>query len=155
MASKGYRLLSLLGSSVTTQNVSELEQKQRQLLNKKIPGLCFSPYLEGQKPGDQLTESQIRMRMEIIAPYTRAIRSFSCTDGNELIPQIAKEYGLRTLAGAWISDDREANEKEIAGLIEIVKAGYVDVAAVGNEVMLREDIPEEDLIAYIKKEHNE
>lgn len=154
MSSKGYRLLSLLGSSVTTQNVSELEQKQRQLLNNKIPGLCFSPYLEGQKPGDQLTESQIRMRMEIIAPYTRAIRSFSCTDGNELIPQIAKEYGLRTLAGAWISDDREANEKEIAGLIEIVKAGYVDVAAVGNEVMLREDIPEEDLIAYIKMVKN-
>ncbi len=151
MSSKGYRLLSLLGSSVGTSDVDELAQKQRRLLDEKIPGLCFSPYLEGQKPGNRLSESQIRMRMEIIAPYTRAIRSFSCTDGNELIPRIAKEYGLRTLVGAWISDDKAANEKEIAGLIETAKAGYVDVAAVGNEVMLREDLPEEVLIAYIER----
>lgn len=151
MSSKGYRLLSLLGSSVGNPDVDELARKQRELLDNKIPGLCFSPYLEGQKPGDHLSEAQIRMRMEIIAPYTRAIRSFSCTEGNDLIPKIAKEYGLRTLAGAWIGEDRAANEKEITGLIEIARAGYVDVAAVGNEVMLREEIPEEELLTYITR----
>ena len=34
-------------------------------------GLCFSPYGEGQKPGDLITEAQIRRRLEIIAPYIK------------------------------------------------------------------------------------
>jgi len=151
MSSRGYKLLSLLGSSVGTEDMADLIQKQRSLMDEKIPGLCFSPYLEGQKPGDQLSEAQIRMRMEIIAPYTRAVRSFSCTEGNEFIPRIAKEFGLRTLVGAWIGEDPEKNEKEIEGLIEIAKAGYVDVAAVGNEVMLRKELSEDELIAYINR----
>lgn len=155
MSSKGYKLLSLLGSSVHTDDVAELEQTQRALLDATIPGLCFSPYLEGQKPGDQLSAEQIRMRMEIIAPYTKAVRSFSCTEGNELIPQIARDYGLRTLVGAWIGENRETNEKEIAGLIKLAKAGFVDVAAVGNEVMLRKELSEDELIFYIKRVRQE
>ncbi|WP_304226545.1 glycosyl hydrolase family 17 protein [Gracilinema caldarium] len=155
MSSKGYKLLSLLGSSVHTDDVDELERTQRALLDETIPGLCFSPYMEGQKPGDQLSAEQIRMRMEIIAPYTKAVRSFSCTEGNELIPQIAKDYGLRTLVGAWIGENRETNEKEIAGLINLAKKGFVDVAAVGNEVMLRKELSEDELIFYIKQVRQE
>ena len=45
--------------------------------------------------------------MKIIKPYTKWIRSFSCTDGNEAIPRIAKEYGIKTLVGAWLGDDDE------------------------------------------------
>jgi len=55
------------------------------------------------------------------------------------------------MVGAWIGEDKEKNEKEIAGLIELAKAGYVDLAAVGNEVMLRKELPEDELIAYIKR----
>lgn len=39
--------------------------------------------------------------MKIIAPYTKWVRSFSCTEGNEFIPIIAREYGIKTLVGAW------------------------------------------------------
>ncbi len=52
--------------------------------------------------GNTLTEEQIRRRIEIIKPHTNWVRSFSCTDGNEMIPSIAKEYGLKTLVGAWL-----------------------------------------------------
>ena len=38
---------------------------------------------------------------------------------------------------------------EIENVIEIAKAGYADIVAVGNEVMLREDVSEEELIKYI------
>ena len=46
--------------------------------------------------------------MEIIKPYTSWVRSFSCTDGNELIAKVAKENGLKTLVGAWLGEDPEA-----------------------------------------------
>jgi exo-beta-1,3-glucanase (GH17 family) len=120
-------------------------------LENGIHGLCFSPYLEGQQPGDQLTEAQIRKRMEIIKPYTRWIRSFSCTEGNELIPVIAKEFGIKTLVGAWLGKDVAKNELEIEGLIRLAKEGYVDIAAVGNEVLYRDDLEEEELLEYISR----
>ncbi|MCL4165100.1 UNVERIFIED_CONTAM: hypothetical protein GTU68_002492 [Idotea baltica] len=112
-------------------------------------GLCFSPYEEGQEPGEQITEKQIRRRMKIIKPYTKWIRSFSCTEGNEAIPRIAKEYGIKTLVGAWLGDDAEINKKEIAGLIKLAKEGYVDIAAVGNEVMYRKDLTEDELLTFM------
>ena len=37
-----------------------------------------------------------------IAPYTRAIRTYSSTDGSELVPPIAAEFGLKVTVGAWI-----------------------------------------------------
>ena len=51
--------------------------------------------------------------------------------------------------GAWLGEDLEKNEEEIQGLIELAKAGLVDVAAVGNEVMYREELTEDELIGYI------
>ncbi len=114
-------------------------------------GLCFSPYLENQNIGDILSEAQILKRMEVIKPYTKWIRSFSCTDGNELIPKIAHENGLKTIVGAWIGTDRAKNEREINALIKLAQAGYVDIAAVGNEVLLRGDVPKDELLQYIDR----
>jgi len=54
----------------------------RKTLKGGMHGLCFSLYEDGQRPGDIITEDQVRRRMEIIKPYTKWIRSFSCTDGN-------------------------------------------------------------------------
>ncbi|MGK0379419.1 MAG: GPH family glycoside/pentoside/hexuronide:cation symporter [Patiriisocius sp.] len=116
-----------------------------------INGLCFSPYIEGQGAGDILTATQIRRRMEIISPYTKWVRSFSCTEGNELIPEIAHNNNKKSMVGAWISNDKERNEKEIEALIKLAKAGFVDIAAVGNEVLLRGDLVEEELISYINR----
>ena len=124
-------------------------------LNNGLKGFCFSPYAEGQNESDILTENQIRRRMDIIAPYTKSVRSFSCTQGNEIIPKIAKEKGLKTLVGAWISSDKERNEKEIKALISLAKSGFVDIASVGNEVLLRGDLTEEELIEYIDRVKNE
>jgi len=56
-----------------------------------LDGVCFSPYLEGQNIGDQLSEQQIRRRMDVILPYVKWVRSFSCTDGNQFIVKVAHE----------------------------------------------------------------
>lgn len=122
-----------------------------EILQGGTHGFCFSLYGEGQKPGDIISEEQVRRRMEILKPHTKWVRSFSCTDGNELIPKVAKEFGIKTLVGAWLGDDPEINQREIAGLIKLAKEGLVDVAAVGNEVMYRKDLTEEELIDFIKK----
>ncbi|MDB4439130.1 glycosyl hydrolase family 17 protein, partial [bacterium] len=87
-------------------------------------------------------------------PYIKWVRSFSCIEGNDLIPRIAKEMGIKTLVGAWLGKDLELNKKEIEGLIELSKEGMVDIAAVGNEVMYRGDLTEEELLVYINQFKN-
>ena len=129
----------------------QLEQALHTRLHQGMHGLCFSPYLDGQGPGSQLQEAQIRQRLQVIAPHTRWIRSFSCTDGNELIPKVAHELGIKTLVGAWLGTDLDINEKEMEGVIAVARAGHADIVAVGNEVMLREDLSEDALIAYIQR----
>jgi GPH family glycoside/pentoside/hexuronide:cation symporter len=116
-----------------------------------INGLCFSPYVEGQDADDILSKEQVDRRMKIIAPYTSWVRSFACTGGNELIPQSAKNADKKTIVGAWISGDRKRNELEIDNLIKLAIDGKVDIAAIGNEVLLRGEITETELIEYIKR----
>jgi GPH family glycoside/pentoside/hexuronide:cation symporter len=114
-------------------------------------GLCFSAYGEGQRAGDQLQAAQVSRRIDLIAPQTHWVRSFSCTEGHEVIPRLARTKGLKTLVGAWISHDRERNEREIEALLQLAKEGQVDIAVVGNEVLLREELPEQELLAYIQR----
>ncbi|MCF8366992.1 MAG: hypothetical protein K9H16_14480 [Bacteroidales bacterium] len=155
MSSSSDNILTLTGIHALHKTQDELVSIFHKELNKGMHGLCFSPYLSGQKPGEQLTEAQIRRRIEIIKPYAKWIRSFSCTDGNEMIPRIAKEYGIKTLVGAWLGTDEEINEREITNLIQLAKDGYADVVAVGNEVMYRGDLSESELLVYIYRVKNE
>jgi exo-beta-1,3-glucanase (GH17 family) len=144
------KILALAGKNLQGLSSEELTESFRELLQEGMHGICFSPYVEGQQPGDTLTEEQVRRRLEIIRPYNKWIRSFSCTEGNELIPIIAKELGMKTLVGAWLGKDHQINQEEVNGLIKLAKAGYVDIAAVGNEVMYRKDLTEDQLLEFIE-----
>ncbi|WP_452597286.1 glycoside hydrolase family 17 protein [Pontimicrobium sp. MEBiC01747] len=128
-----------------------LVQLWRETLKSGMHGLCFSMYEDGQEPGDTITEAQVDRRIQIIKPYTKWVRSFSCIEGNEHIPRVAHKHGIKTLVGAWLSDDLEKNEEEIEALIKLAKEGCVDIAAVGNEVMYREELTEEQLLEYLYK----
>ncbi len=136
-------------------SADDLKNLFLEILYGGIHGFCFSLYEDGQKPGDIIAEGQIRRRMEILKPHTQWIRSFSCIEGNELIPKVAKESGLKTLVGAWLGKDEEKNLQEIESLIKLAKQGLVDIAAVGNEVLYRKDLTKEELryfIQYVKNE---
>jgi sugar (glycoside-pentoside-hexuronide) transporter len=136
---------------LSPQELADLAGEFAEVLHSGVHGLCFSPYLEGQAPGSLLDEAQIRARLGIIRPYTGWVRSFSCTDGHEHTPRIAHELGMKTLVGAWLGTDRAINEREIAGAIELARAGHADILAVGNEVLLREDLSEDELLEYMRR----
>jgi exo-beta-1,3-glucanase (GH17 family) len=123
----------------------------QQILARKLHGLAFSPYLDGQSPGQPIDEQQIRDRLAVIQPYTTWIRTFGCTDGNEATPRIAHELGLRTMVGVDLGPEPDKNEVELAAGIEIARRGHADILAVGNEVLLRGDMSEQDLVGFIRR----
>jgi exo-beta-1,3-glucanase (GH17 family) len=141
----------LAGLDISDLSRAELDSAFLKLLKQGIHGISFSAYLENQGPGSIISEEQIEERMKIIKPYVKWVRSFSCVDGNEHIPKIAHKHGIKTLVGAWLGDDREKNEKEIEGIIKVAREGNADIIAVGNEVLLREDLAEDEIIKHIQK----
>ena len=143
--------MSLAGLNLSAAANNDLHAQFQDLLNKGMHGLCFSAYEEGQKPGDTLSREQIERRLDIMRPHTQWIRTFSCTEGNELIAQIAKEKGFKTLVGVWLGKDKAMNEKEIAAGIKLTKEGSVDVLAVGNEVLYRKDLTLDELLDYMSR----
>jgi len=145
------RRKSLAGLDVDGLTVGELQALVRQVLDAGIHGLCFSPYVEGQGPGDPVDEAQIRERLAIVRPFVRWIRTFSCTDGNELIPAVARSYGLKTLVGVWLGENGAQNEAELDNAIRLARDGQVDILGVGNEVLLRGDLVEDELIEFIQR----
>ena len=144
------KLMSLAGADINQLTESELKTYCKELLKNKIHGICFSVYDENQKPGDDISDEQILKKLEIIKPHVKWIRTFSCSDENMRIPILAKELGFKTLVGAWLGKDLDKNQIEVDKLIELCNDGYIDVAAVGNEVMYRKELSEEKLIEYIK-----
>ncbi|MBE2206888.1 MAG: MFS transporter [Saprospiraceae bacterium] len=139
-------------SDVSRLSGKELRGQFGQRLESGMHGMCFSAYQEGQNPwGDTITEEQVRRRLEVVRPYTQWIRTFSCTNGHERIPEIAKEMGLKTMTGAWISNDKQQNELELASLIQLINKGVVDIASVGNEVLYRGELSEEAVCEYVRR----
>jgi exo-beta-1,3-glucanase (GH17 family) len=143
--------MAMAGLDISALPLEELKSIAGKLLAGKIHGISFSPYVSGQGPGTILGEAQIRERLGVIQPYVNWVRSFSCTEGNELIPAIAHENGLKTMVGVWLGDDLEKNEEELANGIEVARAGYADILGVGNEVLLRGDLTEDQLVDYLER----
>jgi exo-beta-1,3-glucanase (GH17 family) len=132
----------ILGASAAAQAVAN-----------KLSGMNFGPYMNGQDPsrGTVISQAQIDARLAIIQPYTRAVRTFGVTNGLEAIPARARAAGLDVWAGAWLSNNRAANEREITNLIAIGRTGAAKVLIVGSEVLLRNDLPESELLSYIQR----
>src|SRR5262249_53198550 len=118
----------------------------------QLASISYSPYTRGQNPdrGDRPTADQIRADLKRISPYTRAIRTYSSTGGQELIPGIAAEFGLKVTLGIWLdiphdgmSEARKReviarNEREIRAGLELARRySNITAIAVGNETTLR------------------
>lgn len=145
------RQTTLAGINVAELSNEELRELVLEILETKIHGISFSPYVEQQGPGTQIAAQQIRERLAIVQPWTNWIRTFACSEGHEEIPAIAKQAGLKTMVGVWLDDNRAQNELELENAIEIARQGHADLLGVGNEVLLRGDLSEDELLDYIER----
>src|SRR6185437_5721886 len=120
----------------------------------QLNSVSYAPFAGSQHPdfGDRPTIEQIRADLKAIAPYTRAIRTYSATGGAELVPPIAAEFGLKVTVGAWIDKDEDRNEREIRSALELARRySNVNAIVVGNETTLRAEKSIPDLIKLIQR----
>ncbi len=113
----------------------------------------FSPYAGKADPGSgaEVPRERILEMVKRLAPYVKEFRTYGCTRGLEAVGPAAHRFGAKAAIGAWIGRDREENRKELESLVRIARSGGADRVIVGSEVFLRGDLPEKELLAYIRK----
>lgn len=126
----------------------------------RLHGLNFSPYIaddeDSDRGGNQITDEELADRLTLVAPDTRWIRTFGCNDDLKEAGRFAHTMGLKAAVGAWLGPEttsagQQANRDQIECLKQQARAGYVDIAVVGSEVLLRGDLIEGQLMDYISE----
>jgi exo-beta-1,3-glucanase (GH17 family)/cellulose synthase/poly-beta-1,6-N-acetylglucosamine synthase-like glycosyltransferase len=121
---------------------------------QRIQGFAFSPYHSGQDAvaGDFPSVQQIEGDLVLLKDRTRSIRTYT-TDGTiGQVPALAKKHQIKVALGAWIDARFAHNASEIERAIRLARShDNVIRLIVGNEVVLRGDIPLSDLTAYLDR----
>lgn len=120
----------------------------------RLPCVSYAPYHDGQSALDKnftVGAAQIEKDLRLLAARFDCVRTYSGGQGVAETVEIADRLGLKVLMGAWIGRDAKNNAEEIATAIGLAKRypGTVRAIVVGNEVLLRGDVPPATLIAAI------
>ena len=119
----------------------------------KFDSLSYGAYRPGESPltGHFATEREVDEDLALLAPITRAIRTYSAIEGPYEVPALARKHGLKLWLGMWIGGDRAQNAREMARAIDFAHRypDTVERVIVGNEVLLRRDLPVDELLADI------
>nr|HEV8010642.1 glycosyltransferase [Bradyrhizobium sp.] len=118
-----------------------------------LPSLSYAPFERGHVVADVAADSEsVRADLKKLATLTRAVRLYTSTEGSELVPPIAAEFGLKVTVGAWIDKNVDRNEREIEAAINLAKRNSnVNGVVVGNETIYRGEQKVDGLIELIKK----
>jgi exo-beta-1,3-glucanase (GH17 family) len=121
----------------------------------KFAALSFSAYGPGESPltGHFPTEAEADACMEVVARVAGAVRSYAAHEGPYDTAAVAQRHGVKLWQGIWLSGNRADNDVEIAHGIALAKQYPETITRiiVGNEVLLRRDLPVAELIADIDR----
>ncbi len=121
---------------------------------ERIQGFAFSPYHSGQDAvaGDFPSIEQIDGDLVLLKDRTRSIRTYTTDSTIGEVPKLAQKHQIKVALGAWIDARFAHNATEIERAIRLARRhDNVIRLIVGNEVILRGDIPLADLTAYLDK----
>jgi exo-beta-1,3-glucanase (GH17 family)/glycosyltransferase involved in cell wall biosynthesis len=120
----------------------------------EISGFALSAYRRYQSPFDQTypDDKQIAADLALLSKYTHRVRTYTSLE-NPQVYRLAKAQGLDVLGGAWLDTRLRRNEDELAALIAQARRYPKTISRVeiGNEVLLRNDMKPEALMAYLDR----
>ncbi len=151
-------LISIFSCSYSFAIYYNTNSTQQKLSYVHYNGIDYGPFTDGQNPfhGDSPTKEQIMADMPILKSLTDKIRIYSSTGIFKEIPKIAKQYNLQVVPTAYLGTNKSKNELEINSLIDLAKTNdNIPYVVVGNEVLKRKDMSNNDLISFIQKVKNE
>lgn len=119
-----------------------------------IESVSFGPFRGEQSPltGNYPSDADITLAMDKLVGKVRGVRLYTSREGMETVPALAQARGMKVFAGTWLGTIPRVNQAEIASVIDLANRfpETIDRVIVGNEVLLRKDLPVETLIEHIR-----
>lgn len=139
------------GTFATPENETTCTQPKPTPGKLTLVGLAHGPAHSGQDPSMGIFPSndEIKADMPTLASLTSYIRTYSSTGPANAIIQAADAAHICVASGIWLDRDLVANAKEMAAGEHLTASNTVHAVIVGNEVLLRSDLSEEQLHADI------
>ena len=105
----------------------------------------FAPYL-------RIPDRQIEQDLQRLSTLTSCVRTYSAMVPRNDMTTLAGKYGLEVVQGIWLGRDRAENGREIEAALELAHRhpGTVKVPIVGNETLLRGELPASEVKAYVE-----
>lgn len=122
---------------------------------ERFASVSFAPFRPGQSPLRRRYPSvaEVEADLALVAGRARAIRTYASLEGDYDVAALAARHGLKLWQGAWLGADLARNEREVAALIAAARAhpDTVERVVVGNEVLLRRELPVAQLAAQLDR----
>jgi len=123
--------------------------------DEPFPSVSFASFRRGQSPitGDYPSPAQVEEDLKSLVGVTKGIRTYTSREGLDVLPALARKHGIEVTHSAWLGKKTDINAKEVQELIKSANANpdVIKRVIVGNEVLLRQDLSPEQLIAYIRQ----
>jgi exo-beta-1,3-glucanase (GH17 family) len=122
----------------------------------KLYCISYAPFRDGQDPlveATTVSAEQIDEDLTVLSRYTDCIRTYSIANGLDQIPAIAQRHGMKMLLGLWLSSQPDKNRHQVDTAIQLARTfpDTIRAVIVGNEVLLRGDLSEADLMGFIRE----
>ncbi|MCX7088904.1 MAG: glycosyltransferase [Methylococcales bacterium] len=123
--------------------------------DRTMMGVTYNALRKDQDPKkhNMPTDAELEEDLTLLSDKVFSVRTYSSLDGLERVPALAAKHDLNITAGAWIGSDPAINRAEIESLVTISRTENRKIirTLVGNEVLYRNDVPQEQLVEYIRE----
>ncbi len=146
---------------VATQYLAGQPQEVSEADDERIACVSYAPFHKpGETPFDpqaKVTPERIRDDLQRLSTRTSCVRTYSINQGLDAVPAIAQELGMQVLLGAWLGREEAKNAVELERAIALANrhADTVRALIVGNEVLLRRELPTRMLAAHLERAKRE
>jgi len=127
----------------------------------RLPCVSYAPFRRpGHSPFDpalNVEAAMIEADLRLLSQVTGCIRTYGLDHGLDAVPAIARKLGLRVVLGAWIDGNAVTNQAQLDKALGLSRdyADVIDLLVVGNEVLLRGELPPAELAGLLARARHE
>ena len=123
---------------------------------EKLTCISYTPFHGDQAPFTwdlHIADQQIASDLKSLGQTTACVRTYSARGAEGRVTRLAAGLGLKVLQGIWLGRNLADNRREIEAALRLARhyPGTVEALIVGNEVLLRGELPAAKIKDYLEE----
>jgi glucan 1,3-beta-glucosidase len=123
---------------------------------EKLTCISYAPFHDDQAPFTwnlRIPDDQIRSDLARLSQLTSCVRTYSAKGPQGRVTVLAAARGLKVLQGIWLGRNRAENRREVEAALALARRhkGTIEALVVGNETLLRGELPPARIKAYLEE----